>query len=158
MIGRRKLAGRMALAARGSTGQAQVEFILSILFVVLFVFGTLELVLLIYTYNVLAASAKEGVRYAVVHGTDSANCSGPGGVGVTCPDSSASNVQAAVKQYAQYSFHNTAAMTITVSYPDSTCDPPGRVQVRISYAYEPFFGLGWPTVTVKAAAAGRVVF
>ena len=158
MIARTRLARRRALAARGATGQAQVEFILSILFLVLFIFGTLELILLIYTYNVLAAAAKEGVRYAVVHGSDSANCSGPGGVGVTCPDSSGSNVQAAVKQYAQYSFHSTAAMTIAVIYPDSSCDPPGRVQVQINYAYQPFFGLGWPTVTVKAAAAGRVVF
>ena len=145
-------------AARRSRGQAQVEFVLSILFVILLIFGTLELILFVYTYNVLADSAKEGVRYAVVHGTDSATCSGPGGVGVTCPDSSGSNVQAAVKQYAQYSFHSTSAMTISVTYPDSSCDPPGRVQVQISYPYQPFFGLGWPTVTVKAAAAGRIVF
>jgi len=144
--------------ARRSRGQAQVEFVLSFMFIFLLIFGTLELILLVYTYNVLADSAKEGVRYAIVHGTDSATCSGPGGVGVTCSDSSGSNVQAAVKQYAQYSFHSTSAMTIAVTYPDSSCDPPGRVQVQITYPYQPFFGFGWPTVTVKAAAAGRIVF
>jgi hypothetical protein len=141
-----------------SRGQAQVEFVLSILFVMLFTFGMLELVLLVYTYNVLADSAKEGVRYAIVHGTDSASCSGPGGGGVSCTDSSGANVQATVQQYAQYSFHSTSAMTIAVSYPDSSSAPPSRVQINISYPYEPFFGMGWPTVTVNAAAAGRIVF
>jgi len=141
-----------------SRGQAQMEFVLSILFVMLFTFGMLELVLLVYTYNVLADSAKEGVRYAIVHGTDSAACSGPGGGGVSCTDSSGANVQGAVQQYAQYSFHSTSSMTIAVSYPDSSSAPPSRVQVQISYPYQPFFGLGWPTVTVNAAAAGRIVF
>jgi len=141
-----------------SRGQAQVEFVLSVLFVMLFIFGMLEMVLLVYTYNVLADSAKEGVRYAIVHGTDSATCSGPGGGGVSCTDTSGANVTATVKQYAQYSFHSTSTMTIAVTYPDSSSAPPGRVQVHISYPYQPFFGLGWPTVTVNAAAAGRIIF
>jgi len=124
----------------------------------LLVFGVLELMLLVYTYNVLADSAKEGVRYAIVHGTSSANCSGPGGGGVTCSDSAGANVQSAVTSYALYSFHDTSAMTVTVTYPESSSDEPGLVLVRISYPYQPFFGLGWPTVTVKAAAAGRITF
>lgn len=153
-----KLTERVPCAAATQRGQAQFEFVLSFMFLFLLIFGTLELILLVYTYNVLADSAKEGVRYAVVHGTDAATCSGPGGFGVTCSDSSGSNVQAAVKQYAQYSFHDTSAMTVSVTYPDSSCDPPSRVLVQISYPYQPFFGLGWPTVTVKAASAGRIVF
>lgn len=144
--------------ANKSRGQAQMEFVLSALLVVMFIFGMLEMVLLVYTYNVLADSAKEGVRYAIVHGTDSATCSGPGGGGVSCTDSSGANVTATVQQYAQYSFHSTSSMTVTVSYPDSSSAPPSRVQVHISYPYQPFFGMGWPTVTVNAAAAGRIVF
>ena len=145
-------------APKRSRGQAQIEFILSILFVILTIFGMLELILFVYTYNVLADSAKEGVRYAVVHGTNSSKCSGPGGAGVTCSDSSGGNVQATVRQYAQYSFHDTSQMTITVTYPDLSSAAPSRIQVQINYPYQPFFGLGWPTVPVKAAAAGRIVF
>lgn len=146
------------LFANRCRGQAQVEFILSVLFLMLLVFGVLELMLLVYTYNVLADSAKEGVRYAIVHGTSSASCSGPGGGGVTCPDSAGANVKTAVKAYARYSFHDTSAMTVTVTYPESSSDAPGLVLVGISYPYQPFFGLGWPTVTVRAAAAGRIMF
>lgn len=155
---RRKRIDRKHIAAERSRGQAQVEFILSFLFVFLLMFGMLELILFVYTYNVLADSAKEGVRYAVVHGTNSSSCSGPGTTGVSCPDSSGGNVQATVRKYAQYSFHDTSQMTITVSYPDSSSAAPNRVQVQINYPYQPFFGLGWPTLPVKAAAAGRIVF
>ncbi|MGH9359900.1 MAG: TadE family protein [Terriglobia bacterium] len=138
-------------------GQALVEFVLSILFVVLLIFGILEFLMFIYTYNVLADSAKEGVRYAIVHGTGNLNCSGPGGGGVTCSDSGNANVAAAVKNYAQYSFHNPADMTITVNYPDSSSAAPARVRVVVTYPYEPFFGLGWPKVTVRAAAEARIM-
>ena len=46
-------------------------------FLVLLVVGFLELILVLHTYNVLADSAKEGVRYAIVHG--SANIPAPSG-------------------------------------------------------------------------------
>jgi len=148
----------LAPARKRAGGQAQVEFLLSVLFVILLIFGILELILLVYTYNVLADSAKEGVRYGIVHGTNSATCSGPGGGSVSCADTGATNVQTAVTNYARYSLHDTTQMTVTVSYPDSSSAVPSRVQVQISYPYQPFFGLGWPSVTVRAAAAGRIVF
>jgi len=28
----------------------------------------------------------------------------------------------------------------------------------VRYPYQPFFGLGWPTVNVNAAAEGRIMF
>jgi Flp pilus assembly protein TadG len=157
-LARSRNQNRLRARPGGSRGQAQVEFVLTILFLMLFIFGTLELILLVYTYNVFADSAKEGVRYAIVHGTASANCSGPGGGGVTCTDSSGANVQSAVKSFAQYSMHSTSTMTVTVNYPDGSSVAPNRVAVHISYPYQPFFGLGWPTVTVNAAAAGRIMF
>ena len=61
-------------------GQAQAEFALIIVFLMLLIAGFIELVMMVYAYNVLADSAKEGVRYAVVHGSLNANPSGP-----TCP-------------------------------------------------------------------------
>ena len=145
-------------------GQALVEFALMVVFLMLLIVGFLELIMLGYTYNVLADSAKEGVRYAIVHGTDldSAHCSGPGTTATTpprtCADTSGTNVQAAVTKYARYSLHNTAAMTITPTYVDGSSAPPNRIRVVVTYPYQPFFGLGWPTVTVRAAAEGRIMF
>jgi len=54
--------------------------------------------------------------------------------------------------------HNTAGMNVYVCYFDGSNKPPNRVQVTVNYPYQPFFGLGWPTVTVNAAAQGRIMY
>ncbi len=47
-----------------------------------FLLSFIEITALVYTYSVLADSAKEGVRYGVVHGTLSTTCNGPGAAGI----------------------------------------------------------------------------
>ena len=153
-----------------AAGQATVEFALTILFVMIMIIGSLELIVLVYTYNVLADSAKEGVRYAVVHGSRNGMPSGP-----VCPcvdiDGAAappgsyggySSGYGIVKTYARFSLHDTTSMNVQVTYPDTGNPPankaPNRVRVVVSYVYQPFFGLGWPSVTVDAAAEGRIVY
>ena len=141
-------------------GQSTVEFALTILITLVVLFGAIEMIIMIYTYNILAEAAKEGVRYAIVHGTGlkAANCSGPGGGGVICNDAAGANVKAAVNNYTRLSFHDNTAMTVTPTYPDSYSVAPSRVRVTVSYVYQPFLQLGWPTMTVNAAAEGRIVF
>ena len=139
-------------------GQAPVEFAFIIVFLVVFLLSFIEITALLYNYSVLADSAKEGVRYAVVHGTLSSACSGPGAAGITCGDAGAANVKNAVTTYATSSLNNTAGMTVTPTYPDGTSTPSSRVRVVVSYNYQPLFGLGWPTVTVNAASEGRITF
>ena len=138
-------------------GQAAVEFALVIVFLMVFLLSFIEIAALLYTYSVLADSAKEGVRYGVVHGTLSTTCNGPGVAGVTC-DGGAAGVKSAVTTYATGSLNNTAGMTVTPTYPDGTSTPSSRVRVVVSYPYQPLFGLGWPTVTVNAASEGRIAF
>ena len=154
---------------RSGKGQATVEFALVIVFLMIFVLSLLELVLMMHTYNVLADSAKEGLRYAIVHGTQNSQASGP-----TCPCADIDGPAAppgtvpgyrsgygVVKTFAQYSLHDVTNLNVSVSYPDTSNPPankaPNRVQVTVTYPYRAFFGLGWPTVTVNAAAEGRIV-
>lgn len=153
---------------RSDRGQATIEFALVIILLMVMVLSILEIVLLMNTYNVLADSAKEGVRYAIVHGANNTFKVGP-----TCPcvkldgppappgiaAEDPSNTYGVVKTYAQYSLHDVSGMTVTVSYPDvaPANQPPNRVQVVVSYPYQAFFGMGWPTVTVNAAAEGRIM-
>ena len=143
-------------------GQATVEFALMVTFLLILVVTFPEIVMLAYTYVVLADSAKEGVRYAIVHGTGMSTCSGPGTAvtipPITCPDATGNNVKNAVAAKALYSLHSTATMAVTASYVDGSSAPPNRIRVTVSYPYQPFFGLGWPTVTVRAAAEGRIMF
>jgi hypothetical protein len=151
---------KLRLKSRKEMGQGTVEFALTIVFVMLLLIAVTELIVMVYTYNVLADAAKEGVRYAIVHGTGkgAGNCSGPGGSGVTCTDSTGANVQAAVTNYAGYSFHAIGSTSVTVTYPDSSSVAPSRVQVTVSYVYQPIVALGWSAPTINAAAEGRIVY
>ena len=63
------------------------------------IIGSLEMIVLIYTYNVLADSAKEGVRYAVVHGSRNSTPSGP-----TCPCADIDGPAAPTGSYGGYYF------------------------------------------------------
>lgn len=138
-------------------GQAVVEFAFIIVFLVVLLMSFVEVTALVYTYSVLAGSAKEGVRYGIVHGTLSTTCNGPGAVGIAC-DAGAAGVRNAVTTFATGSLNNTAGMTVTPTYPDGASTPSSRVRVVVNYNYQPLFGLGWPTVTVKAASEGRITF
>jgi len=157
---RRKPSGR---------GQALVEFALVSVFLMIVLLVMIEMILLMHTYNVLAEAAKEGVRYAIVHGANNTIPSGP-----TCPCADLDGPPAppgttpgygsgfgVVKTLSQYSLHNIAGMTVTATYPDTALPPanktPNRVKIVIAYPLRPLFGLGWPTVTVYAAAEGRII-
>jgi Flp pilus assembly protein TadG len=154
--------------SRGERGQALVEFALTILVIFIVLVSFLELVMLLYTYSTLANAAKEGVRYAIVHGTGQnagGDCEGPGTATVTWCDASATATKQRVAGMATLSLHGISTTNVTVDYnPDTAnganaCNVSGcMVRVSISYPYTAFFGLGWPTVTVNAAAQGRIVY
>jgi Flp pilus assembly protein TadG len=147
------------LKRRGEAGQALIEFALVAIFLVLLIVGFLELVLMVHTYNVLADSAKEGVRYAIVHGASNTVGCGPAScAAITGPTG-------VVKTYANLSLHDTTPMIVTVDYNPggnngaTACNKsPCLVRVTVSYPYQAFFGLGWPTINVYAAAQGRIVY
>src|SRR5260370_40496755 len=120
MINLRKIKAGSRLFHRGETGQAQVELALTIVFVLFTIFGIIELIMMIYTYTVLADSAKEGVRYAIVHGCDVPASSCSGTCATACTDTTGANVTLQVKDWAKLSFHDTSAMTVNVTYPDPT--------------------------------------
>lgn len=146
-----------------------MEFALVIVMLMIMVLSMVELVTLMHTYNVLADAAKEGLRYAVVHGSGNSVPSGPscpcGDIdGPAAPPGSVAGYGSGygvVRTYAQYSLHDMTGLTVTVNYPDTANPPankaPKRVQVVVAYPYRPFFNLGWPTVTVNAAAEGRIM-
>ena len=148
-------------------GQTAIEFLFTVLFVMLFVLGFLELVMLVFSYNVTADAAKEGVRFAIVHGTKSLSCNGPGDptdATIAC-DNTKAGVKNAVTRYGDHSGQNIVNADITVTYAnafDSTkpaCSTPGcSVEVQVSHVYRPFFGLGWPSVRMHATSEGVVTF
>lgn len=162
-------------------GQGQIEFVISIITIMFVIFWTWEVVLAVYTYNVISDAAKEGVRYAIVHGNNNAYCSGPPPAGKACPtpgvgstaptlcdgtpaassDTAANNVITTVKCYAALSLHDISGITVTVTYPPppggtATNAPPNEVDVAIQYNYVPFLALPIRPLLV-ATSSGRIV-
>jgi Flp pilus assembly protein TadG len=141
---------RYALGAKrtGEWGQAIVEFALVFFSVFVVFLAMLEMVFLMYAYNTLTNAAKEGVRVAVVNGSGS-NLS---------ISASTALVRAQVQKFSALSMQKLSAANVTVNYPGNCNDPGCLVTVNVAAAYKPFFGLGWPSITINAAADGRIFY
>ena len=140
---------------RDETGSALIETALSLIVTFLLAFGLFELCMFSYTCIVLNDAAQEGVRYAIMHGTNSSNCSGPD---PGCTDSSYSNVKAVVKTAASASLHDISAMTVNVTYGDATAAPGHPVSVQVVYTYVPYVNFPGLEQTVTFTSQGRTIF
>lgn len=133
-----------------------LEFSLSIWTLFLVTFLIFEFCMAVYTYSVLSNAAREGIRYAIVHGTNSGACSGPS---AGCGDPSGANVTASVRSYAKLTFHDISGMTVTPSWPDGKATPSSRVVVAVTYPYVAYLTLpGFTPPAMQVTAEGRVVF
>jgi len=137
-------------------GSMLIEFALSVWTLFLLTFLIFEFCMTIYTYSVLSNAAREGVRYAIVHGTDSATCSGPSS---GCGDATGNNISTVVRGYATVSFHDLRGMTVTPTWPDGSSTPSSRVKVTINYPYVSYLNLpGFNSPTMQITAEGRIVY
>lgn len=133
-----------------------VEFMLSLVIVMFMIFAMFETMTLLYSYNVIANAAKEGVRYAVVSGSNSATPAGPTTGGSSDCSTNVAPVRNYVTNYAGLTFHDMSGLTVNVCYLDGNNAAPSRVQVTVQYAYKPYFNVPL-TPTVYSAAEGRIV-
>ncbi len=137
-------------------GQATLEMVVSLTVIFSLVFWLFELCMFTYTCSVLNDAAQEGVRYAIMHGTDSSVCSGPDTV---CTNQTPySNVQAVVTAVASASLHNTSAMTVTVSYRNSTAATGNPVAVRVAYTYVPYLNFPGLANTLTFTSQGQILY
>lgn len=141
---------------RRDDGQAMVEMALSLILAFSLAFLLFEASMLAYSYSVINDAAREGVRYAIVHGTDSTSCSGPS---LGCGDNSGANVITVVKSYAAMSFHDISAMQVFVTYPDATKSQPlSLVVVSVEYTFIPYFKFPALTSTLHLTSQGRILY
>jgi Flp pilus assembly protein TadG len=137
-------------------GQAALEMVVSLMVAFSLVFWLFELCMFTYTCAVLNDATQEGVRYAIMHGTDSSNCSGPD---AQCTNQTPySNVQAVVTSAASASLHDMSAMTVTVSYANNTAALGNPVAVKVAYTYVPYVTLPGLVNSVTFASQGDIVF
>ena len=123
---------------REDRGSSLIEFCLISVILVIVLLGVVEMGRMVLVYTTIANAAREGARYAIVHGKDqTVSPSGPGDP-CTCPD-----VQTVVKNFAGAGLLNTDSLTITVSYPNGDNKAGSHVSVKVTYPYDPlvnYFG------------------
>ena len=119
-------------------------------------FWLFELSMFAYTYSVLNVAARDGVRYAIVHGIDSGTCSGPSS---GCGDVTGANVASVVQNMAANTLHDMSSMTVVVSYPDATGSKPlSLVTVTVNYTFVPYFNLPGIKDAMQVTSEGRIVY
>ena len=135
-------------ARRGEQGATVVEMVLSMIVLLTILFGLIEICLALYTYHYVSDAAREGTRYAIVHGS---TCSVSG---ISCTATSG-QIQSYIQNLG-YPGINPSNMTVTTTwsaYPAggtcnaSGCNGPGDlVTVMAQYS----FNLAIPFISSSA--------
>jgi Flp pilus assembly protein TadG len=132
-----------------SEGSTLVEFGLTILILLIFIAGIIEMGRLVLAYTTVANSARAGARYAIVHGADlTSGASGPGN------DPPA--VLTVVKNFASAGTIVLNDSNISVRYsPSNTAG--STVTVTVVYTYSPMFGYFSSLLNVRLGSTSQGV-
>lgn len=109
-------------------GQALIECALTFTVLMTFFLAFMEICLIFYSYCMIAESAREGTRYASVHGS-------------TCVTGSQSSCTASASSINAYvsaiGWPNLGGGTLTpaTTFPDGNEAPGSRVQISVSYVF-----------------------
>lgn len=123
----------MIVAGRSSTrrhgGQALAEFALVAPIFFLLLFGIIDFGRYVYYVQVLNNAAREGARYAIVHGSRSLAPSGPAAPGTVTTDLNGDNVVSVVKQFATGVIGDSSVLSVVPTWwhYDSQPDPSAAV-------------------------------
>lgn len=118
-------------------GQTYAEFMVVVLPTVGVLFAIISLAMTVYTYSFVANAARDGVRYAIVHGSRSSS------------PASSSDIQTYVRNEAQ----GIRPSSISVSTSWTPNNSPGStVSVQVSYSYHPFYPFANVTLPLSSSA------
>lgn len=118
-------------------GATLVEFSLVAVLLVIVLLSVAEMGRMVLVYTTMANAARAGARYAIVHGGERTGSGADGPSGPSCGPSSCTQINTVVQNFAAAGLLNSSNVTTTVSYPDGTNTAGSRVQVTVSYTYDP---------------------
>ena len=127
-------------------GQAQIEFLLTIVLFLLTLFGTFEICRLLLSYTTLANAARVGIRFATTHGSENE----------VDFQTTATAIQDIVRDFTAGSLIDSSLVTVTTSWPNGS-DPGDQVRVQIQYPYQPFVVLPLST-SLGTQSEGIITF
>lgn len=146
-------------ALRDARGSHEVETALAMLVTIPMLICLFEMCMFCHTVAVLQYASRQGVQYAMTHGTDAPNCSGPGGsVHRSCPDVAGANVTAVVMAVAGSSGHSLSTGQIQLIWANNTNNPGNPVTVQVQYPYKTYSHVPFPALTINGTATGQIVY
>ena len=120
--------------SEGQRGQSLVEFALLLPLMLLIITGLFVVARAVWEENTLAYAAREGTRYAIVHGSSatdpSTNASTAIAWCVSCTDPT-------VTQIVTNAAIGVPNITVTLTYPDSSNDRGKQVGVEVTAPFVP---------------------
>lgn len=164
--------GQRQSRADDECGSAILETALSILILLSFVFGIMEISLAAYSYSFVSESSRKATRYAIVRGSSAGATSGSP-VGPACASfnsydcvASVANIQSYVKNLG-FPGIDPSKMTVTVvrsgypvgvtCTPSSSCNNPGNlIKVTVQYNF-PFAVPLVPASTIAMTSTSAMV-
>lgn len=141
-------------------GASIVEMALSMLILLAILFGLIEMCLALYTYHFISDAAREGSRYAIVHGSACLN------EGVSCTVTT-DQIQAYVQDLG-FPGINPSDMTVTTTYapypaggtctPSAACNNPGNLAtVTVNYNFPLSIPFVSSTVIAMSSTSSMVI-
>jgi Flp pilus assembly protein TadG len=121
--------------ARDEKGETLVAFAVTLPILLSFLFGMMQVCLVFYTYEWISEAAREGTRYAMVHGS---TCETSGGVSCTVTATTGGGTFPSVNGYVSaIGLPNLGGgtMNVATTYPDGDEVPPHRVVVNVTYTF-----------------------
>lgn len=109
-------------------GSSLVEFAVSVPVLLTFFFGLIQVCIASYTRAAISECAREGTRYAIVHGSTCQTASG-----ASCT-STASVINSYVSSEPWPNIGG-GPITVNTTFPDGNENPGSRVQVAVTYAF-----------------------
>ena len=117
----------------GENGESLVGFAMALPLLLGFLFGLMQVCLGFYTYEWISEAAREGTRYAIVHG---ATCESSTGISCMVTGTEGAGSFLSVDRYVSgIGLPNLGGGTMNVltTYPDGDEVPPHRVMVSVTY-------------------------
>jgi Flp pilus assembly protein TadG len=116
-----KFGWRNGISEDGSAGQAIVEFALVATVFIILLFGIIEFSRLMLMYHHVGNVAREGSRYAIVHGSDS------------LANATAADIENYVKSISPVDPNN---LTVTTTWENPSHEPKSWVRVQVNYDFK----------------------
>jgi len=132
--------------------QNMVEFAIAAPILFLMIFGIMEGGWLYYNQNQITDAAREGARYAAVHGTLAEDVSD---ADVSTYVVSASDVKTDIVSH--LSIPDASNIVVTVTRPDGDMVPGHRVKVKVTLLYHPLIGYAFGSAAITLSSSSTSI-